>query len=196
MVALILALQVADNPNLFPDTVSPSKRWVISCKNVSDEKHINYLFDQTKKRAVTVLKNFDGFRGQNHGGMYAAYSKNEDVVAVMQGGRWEPRNLAMVATGSGKQIDLLKMVQKDAADFASRVKFPKVDQLVFDVWGARFEGKSLVIWMVGEIPKQEDEPIFEALTYSWSLGKSGPRRSKVKAMQTKEANMVRWPRMK
>jgi len=174
----------------FPGTESPSKRFVV--RHLAGDA--NELFDQKTKRSVGKLVGFSGFEGENHGGMSAAYSAKETWVAVIQMGKWEPQNLAILNTSTGRQLGMLKRIQKDAAAYLNRViRVKDSAKYVFDVPGAKWSGSQVSFAIAGEIPKAEEAPAVNlSITYTVTASKSGIALGKAKVALMKNGQVWRW----
>lgn len=187
LVTLLGHLQQSPDVYPFPATESPSKRFVV--RHLAGDA--NDLFDQKAKRSVGQLAGFRGFEGENHGGMSASYSAKETWVAVIQMGKWEPQNLAILNTSTGRQTAVLQRIQKDAAAYLKRKK--KNASFVFDVPGAKWSGSQVSFAVLGQVPKDEESPVVNlSLTYTVTAGKSGIALSKAKGALLKEAQVWRW----
>ena len=183
IIATLLALQA------FPQTISPSKTWGI-VHAMSGENDINQLANLKTEKIVCTLKGFSGFEGENHGGMNAAYSKDESFVVAMQAGKWEPRALAVIATKSGTQLDLLKKVQADAT-----LAFTKKNNksFVFDVLGSKLSATTLSVSVIGSIPKDENSAsLYGSLTYAVSLKGTKIQLGKPVIKRLSEKSAWRW----
>lgn len=188
LVGLVIGSPAADS-YVFEGTTSPSKHWGIGHATDAKGGDVNQLVDLRSKRVVARLRGFDGFKGENHGGMYAVYSKAEDVVAVMHDGKWEPRQLALVATSTGVQLDLLRKLQGDAKSHYRG----KPEPFVYEVTGARFEGRKISFSMLGEVPKSEDAPVvYLAVSYAVTLTKGKLGISKPAYKDLTEATSWNW----
>lgn len=180
---------------LIPDTSSPSKTFGVHYLEAPNADY-NDLVNLKTGKTITRLKGFGGFFGENHGGVVAAYNKAETIAVVMHAGKWEPRALSLVSTASGKQLSILKRVQKDSASFyASRAKSKKQKGIVFQVGGAQFVGDSLAFWTIGEVPKNESAPpVYQSVTYSCKLGLRGFVLGKPKFKSLKVKDNFGWPK--
>lgn len=168
-----IALISSHSQDLFQQTVSPSGRFGIVHIGTAKGDG-NDLVDLKSKRTVARLKGFSGFAGENHGGMNAAYSRNEALAVVMQAGKWEPRALAAIVTSTGAQVDILRSVQSQAAAYVRRHGTKtKAGSFVFDVSGAKFDGDKLMMAVIGQVPKSESDPILTlSATCRLSVGRT------------------------
>ncbi|MEI7984862.1 MAG: hypothetical protein WCI55_04470 [Armatimonadota bacterium] len=173
-------LYQVDSLSVFPSTISPQKKWgvahyVAKGKDPDEfESQINTLVNLQTQTPVMVLKGFQGMEHENHGGMSAAYSKDEREAVVIHLGRWEPHELAIVAPNARLQRDILKMVLTDSKNFAMRHRIkPRGPKVVFDVTGAKFNGNKVTLTTIGEVPKSADDPTtYLSITYSFRNTKS------------------------
>lgn len=168
--AAILACNVhVPTPSLeiFPETVSPKKKFAVMHSASKKNEDVNTLINLDSYKPIAVLKGFSGFANENHGGMFASYSKMEDYAVVMQAGKWEPRALAVVSTQTGKQADLLKSMKSAMKTYLTK-HGKKGDQFVFDVSGAQFSGNKATLFLIGEVPKQEIDAVYAAYTFDVS----------------------------
>lgn len=163
--ALLACLVHVPTPSLeiFPETVSPNKKFAVMHSTGKQNEDINTLINLDSYKPVTVLKGFSGFANENHGGMFASYSKKEDFVVVMQAGKWEPRALAVASTKTGKQADLLKTMKSTMKSYLTK-RGKKGDEFVFDVSGAQFSGSKATLFLIGEVPKQDIDSVYAAYT--------------------------------
>ncbi len=175
MTVTLVAFQL--KAGMFANTTSPSKTWVVAYKPKDGKSSDEYeaadsLMNLKSHKLVMTLKDFDGFPGQNHGGMNAAWSTKEDFGVVVQSGRWEPRAAAVIAPSQSLQLNILKAMVKDAARF-EKGKTDKPDKMVYDIQGARFSGQTLSISVIGQVPKDEDTPaVYLSISYSLKVDKS------------------------
>jgi hypothetical protein len=167
---MILIMALASE--LIPDTSSPSKTFGVHHVQVGTSD-VNDLVNLKTGKAVTRLKGFSGFDGENHGGVVAAYNKSETIAAVMHAGKWEPRALSLVNTASGNQLSMLKRVQTDSkAFYVSKAKSKKQTGIVFQVGGGKFVGEWISFWTIGEIPKNENvAPVYQSVSYPCKVAK-------------------------
>ncbi|MCE9560328.1 MAG: hypothetical protein K8R88_15435 [Armatimonadetes bacterium] len=187
---VVLSLLALD---VFPDTVSPSMRWGVSHIEKAGVD-INQFIDLQDMRVVATLKGFDGVEGQNHGGMFAAYSKTESFAAVMQANKWEPRALCLVSTKTGTQIDMVKRVQADSAAYF-KGKQGKRFSFVFDVTGAKFDGDRVNFSMIGEVPRGDNAPVvYLSLSYGVKLGQGKILLTGPVSKSLSSAKVWNWPK--
>ena len=177
--------------NIFSSTFSPNYRWAIA-HSETNGKDMNHLIALPEQRVVTTLKGFSGFDAENHGGIYAMYSKSENVAAVMQSNKWRPRALCLVATATGAQIDLNDRLQSDASTF---FKTPSNRQgFIFDVLGAKFDSNRVSFAIIGQTPSDPEQPsVYGSMTYTFTLAKTKITVSKPVMRKITEASAWRWP---
>ena len=176
MLPAVLFLLQQGSSNLFDTTISASGRYGVNCIDKGgtkggDNNAVNHLIDIKNKKILATLKGFHAIRNENHGGMEAAYSKDEGMVAILRAGKWTPRNIAVLSTRTGAQANVLPKIVADAKGYCSRHKLSS--KFVFDVPGAKFEDGRLKLAIIGQIPKQEEPVIYLGMTYSISSGKKG-----------------------
>jgi hypothetical protein len=175
MIATILAFPFMFETVVFDATISPKKQWAVTQslptgKDADDpDGYVNTLIDFKTQKPIIVLKGFHGMIHENHGGMMAVYSKDEHEAVVIHAGKWEPRDLALIATKAKLQRDILGLVTNDSKRYVARHhRGGKFSKLVFEVTGAKFAGNKVTLTTLGEVPKDENSPIvYLSLTYTF-----------------------------
>lgn len=158
MISLMLVgLQL--KPGVFEKSISPSQTWGITYKpapghSADDYVAVDSLINVKTKKAILTLKGFDGFPGQNHGGMNVVWTKSENFGLVVQAGKWEPRAVALVSPRSAAQLDLFTSLKLHAKAFEKR-RTTFADKFVFDLLGAKLTETLVTFSVVGQIPKDE-----------------------------------------
>lgn len=188
-------------PGVFEHTTSPSKRWAIGYAHDPHQKDdeyaaINTLVDLKTHKPVLTLNSFNGFPGQNHGGIFVAYSQKESMGVAMQAGKWEPRALAIFSPSKRLQFNLLPTINKDMAAYAKK-HVKNADKFAFDVLGAKFSGGKLLVSAIGQIPKDEDAPVIYAeLKYPTHLSGGKIRLKNPTMKPLSESTAWSWPEIK
>ena len=184
--------------NIFEGTRSPSGRYAVAYRDPkageatpsSDDPTVNELVDLKSNKVILKLRGFHGFPDENHGGMAAKYSPKEDLAAIIRMGKWEPRGLALVATKTGKQLDILTKIKSDADRFVGS-KIPR--KLVYDVAGARLTAGTVTLAIVGEVPKSVDDSVaYLTASYGYSINAKGITLKKPKIKFIKESDLWHW----
>lgn len=177
--------------DIFSATISPANRFAVA-HSESQGKDINHLILLPDQQIIATLKGFSAFESENHGGMFAMYSKSEAFVVIMQASKWRPRALSLVATANGAQFDLNDRLQVDASSF---FKTPaNKPGFIFDVLGARFDNNKVSFAIIGQSPSDPDRGVvYGSVSYPFTLAKTKLSVGKPVMRRLTESSVWKWP---
>lgn len=139
----------------------------------------NHLWDAESARPLFKLKGIGHFPNENHGSLTVRYSDDEKFVAVLHGGKWEPRGFTLADTKVGSQTNALTVVRKQTAAWFKRnerAAYAKyAAHMVYDVSELEYADTELTVKVIAQRPKEDEFGFTVRERYRVSLGKSGPK---------------------
>lgn len=150
---------------IFPETISPSKKFAVIHSVGKNKEDVNSLINLNTYKPIAVLKDFSGFVDENHGGMFATYSKKEDYAVILHAGKWQPQHMAVVETKNGRQVDVLQFVRNNVVNYLNNHGNKAVSKLyTTDVTDIKFTNNRATFYMISEVPKQENDIFYYSLS--------------------------------
>ncbi len=112
------------------ESVSPSGRFAVIAPDFEhgSETNANTLVELESGAEIYRIKGTTGYQQMNHGGLYGAWTPDENYLLWTVDGKWFPRALTLIQTPingkKARQLDLLSLCQKEMLK-RTRKAYPK-----------------------------------------------------------------------